>query len=200
IIRSFKPQKIFEIGSGFSTRVMRLAVNHKSSTSDTNSKVPLPDVFVSPRIICIDPQPRVDILEHADEHFAFYVENLSSDVILNKIKSGDILFIDSSHLVATGGDVNYLFLEILPQLPVGVLIHIHDIFFPFDYPEEWVMTERWGWNEQYLVHAFLMFNDTFEITWPSHYMWTKNNQKLNKYFQPPVSNYKPSSLWIKKIK
>ncbi|MGI8893260.1 MAG: class I SAM-dependent methyltransferase, partial [Bacteroidia bacterium] len=167
--------------------------------SDT-IETPVPEALEGSRIVCIDPQPRVEILTHADEHFAFYVEDLDAGKILNKIKSGDILFIDSSHVVATGGDVNFLFLEILPQLPAGVFIHIHDIFFPFDYPEEWVINERWGWNEQYLVHAFLMFNDTFEIIWPSHYMWVKHKDKINKSFRPAVNNYKPSSLWIKKIR
>lgn len=185
IIRNYKPQNIVEVGSGFSTRLMRKAI----SDGDLKTKV-----------ICIDPQPRVDILEHANEHFALVVEDLSPDKILSKLKENDILFIDSSHEIATGGDVNYLFLEILPQLPAGVLIHIHDIFIPLDYPEEWVVHERWGWNEQYLVQTFLMYNDTFEIIWPSHYMWIVHNDKLHEIFRPPVNNYKPSSLWIKKIK
>jgi hypothetical protein len=202
IIRFYKPKNIFEIGSGFSTRVMRMAVDQLPSRTPV-SEAPDTPVSEAPEdtwIISIDPQPRIDILNHADEHFAFYVEDLDAGNILNKINNGDILFIDSSHIIATGNDVNYLFLEILPQLPAGIIIHIHDIFFPFDYPEEWLIDERWGWNEQYLVHAFLMFNDTFEIMWPSHYMWIKNSKKLSEFFRPPVNNYKPSSLWIKKIK
>ena len=90
--------------------------------------------------------------------------------ILDLLSAGDILFIDSSHTVTTGGDVPYLFLEILPRLNPGVLIHIHDIFLPFDYPEQWVL-EDWGWTEQYLVHAFLSYNQTFEILWPASYVW-----------------------------
>ena len=185
IIRHFKPQNIIEVGSGFSTRLMRLAINE--GNLETN-------------IICIDPQPRVDILNHVDEHFALRVEDLETDKLLNKIKGGDILFIDSSHIVTTGGDVTLLFLEVLPELPAGVLVHIHDIYLPFDYPEDWVINERWGWNEQYLVQAFLMFNDSFEIIWPSHYMWIRHANSINEIFTQPVNNYKPSSLWIKKVK
>ena len=185
IIRKNKPNHIIEVGSGFSTRLMRKAIR------DENAET---------KIICIDPQPRIEILEHADEHLSFFVENIEQRMILNKLGPDDVLFIDSSHIVATGNDVNYLFLEILPQLPAGVFVHIHDIFFPFDYPEEWVIKERWGWNEQYLVQAFLMFNETFEIIWPSHYMYTTAREELYNYFQPPVNNYRPSSLWIRKIK
>lgn len=185
VIRHYKPQHVIEVGSGFSTRLMRLAIG---------------DGNLSTKIVCIDPQPRVDILEHADEHFAFKVEDLPIGSIFGKMNPGDILFIDSSHIVSTGSDVNFLFLEILPDLPPGVLIQIHDVYFPFDYPEEWVVNEHWGWNEQYLVQAFLMFNDSFEIIWPSNYMMTSHYHKLRRSFLPFENNYKPSSLWIKKLK
>lgn len=206
IIKCFKPKNIVEIGSGFSTRVMRLAVDQLPSGTQKPMAREVPvseapeDTHEGTRIICIDPQPRIDILNHADEHFAFCVENIEPAKIFNKIKRGDILFIDSSHWVATGNDVIFLFLEIIPQLPAGALIHIHDIFFPHDYPEEWVIKEGWGWNEQYLVHAFLMFNESFEILWPSHYMWIKHRDRLAEFFPTAVNDYRPSSLWIRKVK
>ena len=84
--------------------------------------------------------------------------------------AGDILFIDSSHTVKIGGDVNYFFLEVLPRLKPGVIVHVHDIFFPFDYPRHWVMDELRFWSEQYLLQAFLSFNSEFEVLIANRYL------------------------------
>ena len=79
-----------------------------------------------------------------------------------ELKAGDILFIDTSHAVKTGGDVIHLFLEVLPRLQTGVIIHIHDIFFPHDSPSWWIKNQLRFWNEQYLLQAFLTFNAKFQ--------------------------------------
>ncbi len=78
------------------------------------------------------------------------------------LSSGDVLFIDSSHTVKTGGDVTFLVEEVLPRLSPGVLVHFHDIFLPFEYPTDWVFAGR-AWNEQYLVRAFMAFNSAFRV-------------------------------------
>jgi hypothetical protein len=88
----------------------------------------------------------------------------------SQLQSGDILFIDSSHTVKIGGDVNYLFLEVLPRLRPGVIVHVHDIFFPFDYRRDWVLDEFRFWTEQYLLHAFLAFNSDFEVLLCNNYL------------------------------
>src|SRR5262249_30984608 len=82
----------------------------------------------------------------------------------------DILFIDSSHTVKIGGDVNYLFLEILPRLRSGVVIHVHDIFLPFEYRRDWVLEENRFWAEQYLLQAFLICNSEFEVLLCNSYL------------------------------
>ena len=184
IIRQQKPQKVFEVGSGFSTRLMLRAIR---------------DENLSTAITSVDPEPRVAIAHCVTEHLAAPVEHVDPARIIDYLDEGDLLFIDSSHCITTGGDVPYLLLEVLPKLKKGVLIQIHDIFLPFDYPEEWV-SAGWGWGEQYLVHGFLCYNDVFEILWPARYMW--------EYYQPAVLDlipadaniFPPSSLWLKKLR
>jgi hypothetical protein len=79
------------------------------------------------------------------------------------LDENDILFIDSSHVVKTGSDVNFELFEILPRLKKGVIVHIHDIPYPFEYPREWVIERNYSWNEVYAVRAFLMYNNSFEV-------------------------------------
>src|SRR5208282_6319399 len=97
-----------------------------------------------------------------------------------------------------GGDVPYLYLQVLPQLSPGVLIHVHDIFLPFEYPQEFVVKERWGWTEQYLLHALLMGNAGFEIIWPSCYMWQFHRAAVQDVICSERSFPPPSSFWMLK--
>jgi hypothetical protein len=79
-----------------------------------------------------------------------------------QLRRDDVLFIDTSHVAKTGGDVPFLYHEVLPRLRPGVVVHIHDIFLPWDYPEDWVLAGR-AWNEQYVVKSFLAFNGAYEV-------------------------------------
>lgn len=183
VLRRFQPANVVEVGSGFSTRLMRRAIS---------------DGKLAARITSIDPHPNTSVQPYADDYIKAPVEDVEVARILGLLSAGDILFIDSSHTVTTGGDVPYLFLEILPKLSPGVFIHIHDIFFPFDYPEEWVL-EDIGWTEQYLVHAFLLYNQAFEILWPARYMWEHNRAEILRAIPNASATARPSSLWIKKV-
>jgi hypothetical protein len=135
----------------------------------------------------------------ASEVIQSKVEDVDLAVIADSLVEGDVLFIDSSHRIVTGGDVPYLFLEVIPRLRTGVLIHVHDVFFPFEYPEECVF-QGWSWTEQYLVHAFLCFNDSFEILWPARYMWGYHQADVLEVIPADPSVYPPSSLWLKKTR
>ena len=184
VLRHFQPDHVLEVGSGFSTRVMRRAIN---------------DGKLSTRITSIDPLPNTDVQPYADKYLKARVEDIEVEEILRLLSPGDILFIDSSHTIQTGGDVPYLFLEVLPRLQAGVLVHIHDIFFPFDYPSDWVM-DGWGWNEQYLVHAFLAGNKTFEILWPARYLWERQRAAIVEFIPSAAAlTRQPSSLWLRKV-
>lgn len=183
VVRHYRPQRIVEVGSGFSTRLTRQAIR---------------DGGLSTRITCIDPLPRADIQAYADRHIASRVEAVPVADIAGQLAENDILFIDSSHKVISGGDVPFLFLEVLPQLRSGVLIHVHDIFLPFEYPET-VIDLRWDWAEQYLVHAFLAYNGAFEILWPASYMWARQKEEILRYIPVPWLRLSPSSLWLRKF-
>ena len=183
VLRRFQPANIVEVGSGFSTRVMRRAIN---------------DGKLATKITSIDPHPNTTVTPYADECIKSPVEDIEAERIINLLNAGDILFIDSSHTVKTGGDVPYLFLEILPRLKPDVLVHIHDIFLPFDYPEEWVL-EDWGWTEQYLVRAFLSFNLAFDILWPGSYMWSHHAPEIAALIPNVSPLARPSSLWLRRL-
>lgn len=101
----------------------------------------------------------------------------------------------------TGGDVQYLYLELLPRLNKGVVIHIHDIFLPAEYKKNWILKESIFWTEQYLLQAFLIFNNSFEIIWGGSYMHLKHSNRLEKAFNSYNKEKTwPGSFWIKKLK
>jgi predicted O-methyltransferase YrrM len=181
LVRLFQPGRVIEIGSGNSTRITRQAIK---------------DGKLATRLTSIDPFPRREVADICDESFRERVESSGAQARLRALQSGDFLFIDSSHEVKTGNDVVYLLLNVLPALPAGVVIHIHDIFLPYDYPETWA--HEWRWNEQYLVQAMLAFGDVFEVIWPGHYL-QRTRPDFAQHF--PQLNGRPAcSLWLRKIK
>jgi predicted O-methyltransferase YrrM len=181
VVRHFSPAQIIEIGSGYSSRLAARAIR---------------DGRLKTRLVCIDPCPRVEIGQCADEFIQNSVENLPVSELADRLHAGDVLFIDSSHVIVTGGDVVYLYLQLLPRLRPGVLIHAHDIFLPFEYPQEFIVGERWGWTEQYLVNGLLINNRNFKILWSSCYMWQTHRGEVRKIIAVERSFPPPSSLWI----
>ena len=156
MVRHFQPQLIIEVGSGFSSLLLgQAAAKNNSST-----------------LVCIEPFPQ-EFLKQGFPGLDRLIEKKVEDIDLeffSQLHSGDVLFIDSSHTVKIGGDVNYLFLEVLPRLEPGVIVHIHDIFLPFDYRRDWVLNEFRFWTEQYLLQAFLTFNSEFEVLMANSYL------------------------------
>jgi predicted O-methyltransferase YrrM len=151
IIRHFAPARIVEIGSGFSSALML----------DTNER----HFDNSIELTFIDPEPeRLRSLLTGGEAMTI-VSRPVEEVELSTfaaLEADDVLFIDSSHVAKVGSDVNWIFFEILPRVASGVHVHLHDVFFPFEYPREYV--ERgWAWNESYMLRAFLQFNADFRI-------------------------------------
>ena len=184
MIRYFKPKKIIEVGSGWSTRIAA-----KAALKNGNSK-----------LTSIEPYP-YDFLKKGFPGLTKQIPKQIQEVDLNFFKNlgeNDILFIDSSHTVKIGGDVNYLFLEVLPRLKKEVIIHIHDIFLPYEYPKNWVTKEYRFWNEQYLLHAFLINNNHFEILFANNYMGDKYKKAMKQTF-PNSPFHRGGSIWLKKI-
>lgn len=152
MVRLLQPRLVIEIGSGYSSAVVLDATD---------------EVRSGPHLTMVEPFPaRLQaILRPADESRTTVIERRVQDVPLDvfaELADGDLLFIDSSHVVKTGGDVNYLLGEVVPRLGSGVTVHVHDIFYPFEVPEEWVNEGR-AWAETYLLKAFLQFNSAFDI-------------------------------------
>jgi predicted O-methyltransferase YrrM len=183
-VRTQKPQRIFEVGSGFSTSLMRKAIA---------------DQGLKTVITSIDPEPRRSVIGQATEHIQSPVEHVAVSQIVESLEAGDLLFIDSSHFVLPGGDVPFLFLEVLPRLSPGVWVHVHDIFFPFEYPLQCVEEDS-RLAEQQLVQAFLCYNETFEIMWPARYIWEYHRSDVLQVIPANAAMFPPpSSLWLRRV-
>lgn len=150
-IRHYKPKRIVEVGSGVSTYCMLKA-------SEMNSK----ETGQSSRIVSIEPYPSEKLRNLSQiELIPQQVQAVPLEVF-TELGQRDLLFIDSSHTVKPGGDVNYLILEVLPRLHTGVIVHFHDIFLPYDYQRD-VYRTFLHWAETSLLHAFLIFNERIKI-------------------------------------
>ncbi|KPK76295.1 MAG: hypothetical protein AMJ79_07210 [Phycisphaerae bacterium SM23_30] len=193
MIRHFRPRTLIEVGGGYSTFVSARAgrLNQKQGP-------PM-------RLICIEPYPRQTHLKGfagLDELIVQKVEQTEIS-LFEQLQENDILFIDSSHVVRIGGDVNFLYLEVLPRLKKGVVIHIHDIFLPYEYPREWLIRRLHFWTEQYLLQAFLCGNQSFEVLFANHYMLSKHPEKMAEVFVRPAGYRQrniPNSFWIRKVR
>ncbi len=136
--------------------------------------------------------------ENDDKHFQIQtsqIQDIDSD-FFKSLNQNDILFIDSTHVSKTGSDVNYVIFNILPILKKGVLIHFHDIFYPFEYPKQWVYEGR-NWNENYLLRAFLMNNNDYKILLFSDYLHKIHKEAFK--HMPLCYNNTGGSIWIQKL-
>ena len=113
------------------------------------------------------------------------------------LASGDILFIDSTHVSKAGSDVNHIFFKILPSLAEGVNIHLHDIFYPFEYPKEWIYEGR-AWNENYVLHAFLQYNSAFKITFFSNFLARFHHRTFHEKMPLCMKNT-GGSIWLQRV-
>jgi predicted O-methyltransferase YrrM len=185
MMRHLRPRRLIEIGSGFSSAAML-------DTSDRFLDGQVEFTFIDP-----DPSTLRALLKPVDE-----VEIIGArlqDVPVERfdeLAAGDILFIDSTHVSKTGSDVNRILFEILPRLKSGVHVHFHDVFYPFEYPKEWVYEGR-AWNEDYILRAFLSYNSEFEIalfgTWLARFHRDRLEAEM-----PLVLENPGGSLWIRR--
>jgi cephalosporin hydroxylase len=192
LIREIKPTKIIEIGCGYSTQIAALAIAQNQQEGKTG------------KIICIEPYPEPQLIEaNLDvELLIERVENIDFK-IFEQLNAGDILFIDSTHTVKFGSDVCREILEILPALASGVWIHFHDIFFPYDYPPQWLIEKRLAWNEQYMLEAFLAYNSHFEVVLANHWLSVDYPQEVAKIWPGVIKWEKDpyhhcAGLWLRK--
>lgn len=193
MVRHYRPSRILEVGSGFSTFIAAQAIR-KNMAEDPEYRCE----FKS-----IDPYPN-DIVKGGFDGFngviSEKVENVPPDSF-EELGNNDILFIDSSHVLKIGSDVQYEYMELIPRVKPGVVVHIHDIFLPAEYPQEWVMKKHVFWNEQYLLQAFLAFNESFKVLWSAAYMNLRHPEKLEREFDSYRRNdTRPGSFWFVRTK
>jgi predicted O-methyltransferase YrrM len=188
MLRLFRPRKIIEIGSGFSSAVML-------DTADNFLGGACEITFIEPF-----PGRLLTLLNEQDRKkhklFSSQVQGVSLDHFTS-LQDNDVLFVDSSHVSKAGSDLNHIVFDILPILKPGVLIHFHDISYPFEYPKEWILRGR-AWNESYLLRAFLQYNSKFKIalfnTFLEYYHedWFRENM-------PDCLINRGGSIWLRKL-
>ena len=185
LIRHIKPKNILEIGSGQSTLIALEAIKKNKNIDKINTK-----------INCVEPYENTWLDNFNIKIIRKKIEDLNANYYLS-LKSGDILFIDSSHMIRPQGDVLKIFFEIIPKLKKGVIIHIHDIFTPKDYPEKWLINEHRFWNEQYLVEALMMNKNKYEIYLMLNYLKNNAYKKLKEKCPYLKKKFEPGSLYLK---
>lgn len=187
MIRHLQPKRIIEVGCGNSSCVT-LDTNEQffGSKIELSFIEPYPDFFHS--LIRPDEKPHVRLL----------VQRLQDVAVseFERLEQNDILFIDSTHVSKLNSDVNYFLFEIFPRLRKGVFVHIHDVFFPFEYPVGWLEEGR-AWNEQYILRAFLQFNDHFKIRFFNSYLFDKHEAWF-KQNMPHCLTQRGGSIWLEK--
>lgn len=192
MIRYLKPERVIEIGSGMSTLIAAAALK-KNKIDNAN---------YSPSHICIEPYPRSWLKKRNDVTLVQKnLEEIGSEFFI-ELKENDILFIDSTHMIKPKGDVLTEYLEILPIIKPGVVVHIHDIFTPKNYPDEWILNAVSFWNEQYLLEAILSFSDKFEVLLALNFLFNTEKELLESRCPFLKGNFtkEPRSIWLRKVK
>jgi hypothetical protein len=188
MLRTLRPRQLVEVGSGYSSCV----------TLDTNQYF----LDQGMKTTFIDPNPHmVNSLLRAEDFATTTIlpQTLQTVdlAVFTALRENDVLFIDSTHVGKIGSDVNRLLFEIFPALAPGVVIHIHDIFYPFEYPKEWVQ-QGIAWNEAYMMRAFLQYNDRFQVMLMNTYLAHYHREFFAEHMPDCLRNT-GGSLWLRKV-
>jgi hypothetical protein len=184
LLRHWRPGRMVEVGSGFST-LLAVDVNRRFLDG-------------AMRLTAIEPYPR-DFLHGLDGLAALRVERVQDTPagVFAELERGDVLFIDSSHVLKTGSDLVHLLTRVLPVLAGGVRIHVHDVFLPDDYPPYWVIDENRSWNEQYALQAMLAGNPRYRVLYGTQYALTRLSGDAAIAFGTLAAQpYAGGSFWI----
>jgi predicted O-methyltransferase YrrM len=187
-IRSLQPARIIEVGSGFSSSVML----------DTIDRTP---GFV-PSLTFIEPYTdRLNgLLNETDRSRVSIIQSgvqEVSPILFESLEANDILFLDTTHISKTGSDVNFELFEVLPRLKPGVVVHFHDVFDGFEYPDQWIFDQNRSWNELYLLRGFLMYNQKFRVIFANH-AFAVHHTTLIREVKPELIDRPGGGLWLQK--
>jgi predicted O-methyltransferase YrrM len=191
VIRCFRPRRIIEIGSGFSSAVM-LDTNERFMDRSIQFTFIEPDSARLRKLLKKEDHQSIDIVEQP-------IQRVDPGIV-DRLAANDILFIDSSHVSKAGSDVNHILFELLPRLASGVLVHFHDVLYPFEYPKEWFELGI-SWNEPYILRAFLQYNTQFPIRFWNDFMMKFHAEAIGRLM--PLCSHPPTfgvggSLWLQK--
>jgi hypothetical protein len=174
MIRDLQPERVVELGSGVSTDIIREALGRPHRVFDP----------------------------YANDRTGLEVEPISAvDVplsVFEELEAGDVLFVDTSHTVKTGGDVTRIVLDVLPVLASGVVVHVHDIFLPFEYPRQWTEELQLYWAEQYLLHAFLIGNADWEVVLGCAAVQDARPELVERYAPGHGPQSRPGAFWMRR--
>jgi hypothetical protein len=191
VVRHFKPQRLIEVGSGFSS-LMALKAMEANREEDRSYRG---------EMICIEPFEH-RWLEELNVSVRRQLVQMMDIDFFRSLKENDILFIDSSHITKPQNDVLFLYLQVLPVLNPGVLVHVHDIFTPKDYLEQWILEDVRFWNEQYLLEAFLSLNGRFEVIGALNFLMHKYPDELLSVcpvLGEQMPHREPGSFWLRRV-
>jgi hypothetical protein len=191
MIREFHPRTVIEVGAGQSTLVSARSISENRRRGESDA-----------RLISIEPYPAPFLngtIEGLTELIRAEVQSLPIE-FFGTLEANDILFIDSTHVIRIDGDVNYEILEILPRLKPGVVVHIHDIFLPYEYDLGQMHQHKTFLTEQYLLQAFLSFNPRFEILWGSYCMHRRHPDALGQAFRSYAEKPAPAYSWWMRVR
>lgn len=187
MLTTFKPKRIIEVGSGFSSAIALDTRDQKLHDAELT--------FIEPY-----PERLLTLLQDSDHARTTLHRKALQDVPLetfDALEEDDILFVDSTHVSKAGSDVNWLFFQVFPRLKPGVIIHIHDIHFPFEYIDSWLNEGR-SWNELYMLRSFLSYNDSFKIAFFNSWVWQKHSEIVEQYL-PATNGEMPGSIWLRRV-
>jgi Methyltransferase domain len=186
-VRARKPKRVVELGSGYTTLLIGEAARQNLVEGAAIEH------------LAFDPYPRAQIFGEQPPPPTVFEPLPATEVPperLAVLEAGDILFVDTTHTVKLGSDVNHIVLEVLPALAPGVLVHFHDIFLPGEYPQVWFEQMEYFWAEQYLLQAFLAFNEAFEVVVPSSAVADKYPDRLDAVVPSFTPGRRPGAFWI----
>lgn len=188
MLRRLKPARVLELGSGHSTLVIAkamLANEADGSPGELVSYDPFPSTAHEglAGLTALHPLRAQDVPPKRFE----------------QLGDGDVLFVDTTHVVKIGGDVNFIVLDVLPRLAPGVTVHFHDVFLPWEYPKRWVRDRGLYWSEQYLLQAFLALNQQFEVVCALHALARAHPERLADLLPTWEGRPYPGAFWIRRV-
>lgn len=190
LLRSTKPRRVIEIGAGWSSLLMADALRCNAEEGSKPAEVTQ-----------IEPYPRRELLSALPDHWTLHdvILQRAEPAIFETLEAGDVCFYDGSHVARAGSDVVWFFFEVLPRLKPGVLVHVHDIFWPSDYPDEWIFKRGQTWNEQYVLQAFLMHNDAFKVAICNSMLYQLRREAIVElYRDTPETQHSGVSVWLRR--